>query len=75
MNLLSQFEQVLDRQERGIAKVTGQRGDGQVVAQTQGGATLILKGEMETGKQCYYDRVSSQIIGVAPDVEFSEYGI
>lgn len=75
MNLLSQFEQVLDRQERGIARITGQRSDGQVVAQTQGGAILILKGEIETGKQCYYDRVSSQVIGVAPDVVFSEYGV
>ena len=75
MNLLSQFEQVLDKQERGIAKVTGQRGNGQVIAQTQSGAVLILKGEMGTGKQCYYDRVSSQIIGVAPNVEFSEYAI
>ena len=75
MNLLSQLNRVLTRTERGVARITGQRGDGLVVAQTQSGATILLKGEAETGKQVYYDRVSSTVMGIAPDVVFNEYGV
>ena len=75
MNLLSQFNQIFDRTERGVARITGQRGGGQLVAQTVSGATLLLTGEMATGKMCYYDKVTSKVLGEAPDVIYSEYGI
>lgn len=75
MNLLSQFDQIFDRQEKAFATITGQRGGGIVVAQTPGGATILLSGEMETGKKCWYDRRSGSIISEAPDVVFSEFGI
>lgn len=75
MNLLSQFNQILDRTERGVARITGQRSGGQVVAKTTSGATLLLKGEMETGKMCYYDKTSSKVLGEAPDVIYSKYGV
>lgn len=75
MNLLSQFNQILGRTERGVARITGQRGGGQVVAQTTSGATILLTGEMETGKMCYYDKTSSRVLGEAPDVVYSKYGV
>lgn len=75
MNLLNQFDQLFDRQEQAIAKVVGQRGSGRVVAETQGGSTVILIGEMETGKQCFYDRRTSKILGIAPDITFSNYAV
>ncbi len=75
MNLLSQFDQLFDRQEKAFASITGQRGGGVVVAQTTGGATILLKGEMETGKKVFYNRRDSTIISEAPDVAFSEFGV
>ena len=75
MNLLTQFNQILDRTERGVARVTGQRGGGQLVAKTTSGATILLTGEMEAGKMCYYDKRSSKVLGEAPDVTYSEYGV
>ena len=75
MNLLSEFNQILDRTERGVARITGQRGGGQVVAQTTSGATILLTGEIETGKMCYYDKISSKVLGAAPDVIYSKYGV
>lgn len=75
MNILSQLERVLDSQERGIARVIGQRGGGKVVAETESGAVLILTGELESHKQCYYDRRSNKILGEAPDIPYSEYGV
>lgn len=75
MNLLSQFDQIFSRTERGVASVTGQRGGGKLVAQTASGATILLDGEMETGKKVYYDRVSGKVLGEAPDVVYSEYGV
>lgn len=75
MNLLSQFNQIFDRTERGVARITGQRGGGQLVAITPSGATLLLNGELETGKMCYYDKRSAKVLGEAPDVVYAEYGI
>ena len=75
MNLLSQFNQLIDRQERAFATVTGQRGGGTVVAQTPSGASILLKGQMETGKNVFYDRRSGTIISEAPVVVFSEYPV
>lgn len=75
MNLLSQFNQILGRTERGVARITGQRDGGQLVAQTVSGATLLLTGELEIGKMCYYDKVTSKVIAEAPDVIYSEYGV
>lgn len=75
MNLLTQLNQTLNRTERGVARITGQRSGGQVVAQTTSGATILLTGEIETGKMCYYDKTSSKALGVAPDVIYSKYGV
>lgn len=75
MNLLSQFQQIFNAQEKAIARITHQKADGTYVAQTLGGGTVILKGSIDIGKLCFYDRVSNEILGVAPDVEFNEYSV
>ncbi len=75
MNLLSQLNQTLNTTERAFATITGQRGGGRVVAQTSSGATILLSGEMETGKNCWYDRRSASIISEAPNVAFSEFPV
>lgn len=75
MNLLSQLNQMLNRTEQAFATVTGQRGGGTVVAQTTGDSTILLKGEMETGKNVFYNRRDSTIMSEAPDVPFSEFGV
>ena len=75
MNLLSQFDQLFSSTERSTARITGQRGGGKLVAETESGATILLDGEMETGKKVYYDRVSSKVLGEAPDVTYSGYGV
>ncbi|MGP4950695.1 hypothetical protein ACTXGO_00780 [Psychrobacter sp. T6-1] len=75
MNLLNEFSQILNRTNRGVARVTGQRGGGRLVAEIQSGATILLDGEMETGKKVYYDRLTSKVLGEAPDVIYSQYGV
>lgn len=75
MNLLSQLNQTLNQTEQAFATVTGQRGGGIIVAQTPGGSNILLKGEMETGKNVFYNRRDSTIISAAPDVAFSEFGV
>ncbi|PIE82673.1 MAG: hypothetical protein CSA10_00025, partial [Cardiobacteriales bacterium] len=62
MNILNQFNQLLNRQELAIATITGNRGGGKVVATTESGAVVILNGNLAIGKKCFYDRRTSKII-------------
>lgn len=76
MNLLKTFETIFDSQEKAVARIVGHRGGGLLVGQTISGGTVLLKGEnIEIGKQCYYDRRSNTIIGIAPDIEFKEFSV
>ncbi|MBS9780618.1 MAG: hypothetical protein KGV51_08330 [Moraxellaceae bacterium] len=75
MNILNQFNQLLNRQELAIATITANRGGGKLVAKTESNATVILSGNLEIGKKCFYDRRTSKIISEAPNVEFREYGV
>ena len=75
MNILAALNQTLNTTEQAFATVTGQRGGGTVVAQTTGGANILLKGKMETGKNVFYNRRDSTIMSEAPDVVFSEFGV
>ena len=75
MDIFREFEQLFSSTERSIARITGQRGNGLLVAQTESGVTILLRGEAETGVKVYYDRVNSKVIELAPDVPYSEYGV
>lgn len=75
MNLLSKFNQIFGQTERGFAKVTGKRADGKLIATTPNGATILLNGVAEIGKNVYYNRATSDVLGEAPDVVMNEYGV
>lgn len=75
MNLLSQFNQIFGTTERGFAKVTGVKNDGKLIATTPNGATVLLNGAVEIGKNVYYNRANADVIGEAPDVVMNEYGV
>lgn len=75
MNLLAQFQQIFGETERGFAKITGIRNDGKLIATTSNGATILLDGVVEIGKNVFYDRVGNKVLEIAPDVVMNEYGV
>lgn len=78
MNLLDQLTNRLNTSEKHIATLTGQKADGTWTARTIGGAVVLLKPTTQTltiGNQVYYDRVSGEIMAVAPSVAWEEYGV
>lgn len=77
MNLLNHFESLLSRKQIGIATITGNKGNGVWVGQTIGGAVVLLnsKDSYATSQKVYYNRLTGEITGIAPDVEFREFGV
>lgn len=75
MNLLAQFQQIFNQEERAFAKVTGVRNDGKLIATMPTGAVVLLDGKADIGKNVFYDRVTSRVLEEAPNVTFTEYGI
>lgn len=75
MNLLSQFQQIFNTEERAFAKVTGVRNDGKLIATMPTGAVVLLDGKADIGKNVFYDRVTSKVLEEAPNVTFTEYGV
>ncbi len=77
MNLLSQFESLLTPKQKGVATITGTKGNHIWIGQTFGGAVVLMysKDNHATGQKVYYDRISGQIVSLAPDVVFGEFGV
>lgn len=75
MNLLSQFQQIFNTEERAFAKVTGVRNDGKLIATMPTGAVVLLDGKADIGKNVFYDRVTSRVLEEAPNVTFKEYAV
>lgn len=75
MNLLAQFQQIFNAEEKAIARITHQKADGLWVGETLGGGIVILKGSTQLGKLCFYNRVNREILSDAPDVAFEEYSV
>ena len=75
MNLLSQFQQIFNSEERAFATVTGVRNDGKLIATMPTGVVVILDGKVDIGKNVFYDRVTSKVLSEAPNVTFTEYGV
>ena len=77
MNLLSQFESLLTPKQTSIATVTGGRGNDVWIGQTIGKKTVVLKSDNSytTGQKVYYNRLTGEVLGNAPDVEFREFGV
>ena len=75
MNLLSQFQQIFNTEERAFAKITGVKPDGMLIATTPTGAVVLLTGSVDIGKNVFYDRVTNKVLEEAPNVTFTEYGV
>lgn len=75
MNLLAKFNQIFGTTERGFAKITGVKNDGQLIATTPSGAMVLLAGVAQIGTNVYYNRVTGEVLAPAPDVEMNEYGV
>lgn len=75
MNLLSQFQQIFNTEERAFAKITGVKPDGMLIATTPTGVVVLLQGKADIGKNVFYDRVSGKVLSEAPNVTFTEYGV
>lgn len=77
MSLLGQFESLLSPKQKAIATITGNKGNGVWVGQTIGGATVLLssKDSYNTSQKVYYNRLTGEITGIAPDVAFREFGV
>ena len=75
MNILQTLSQALNPVIQSYAKVTGIKSDGALIAQTQTGATVLLQGKADIGKNVFYNRLDNKVLGEAPSVEFHEYGV
>ncbi len=77
MNLLNQFASLLAPTQKGVAVITGTKGGGVWVGQTIGGAVVLLKSAQNhtTSQKVYYNRLTGEIIGNAPEVSFREFGV
>lgn len=60
---------------KGVAQITGQKGQGVVVGQTLGGVFVVLNGQAEIGDMVYYDRQTHEIAGQAPQGERGEFEV
>lgn len=75
MNILQALNQSLNTVQRAYATVTGIKPDGTLIAQTPAGATVLLNGKADVGKNVFYNRLDNKVLGDAPDVTFNEYGV
>lgn len=75
MNLLSQFQQIFNQEERAFATITGVREDGKLIATMPTGTVVLLTGNVDIGKNVFYDRVTSKVLEEAPNVTFTEYSV
>ncbi len=74
-NLYQNLTALLKREQRGIAKITGDLGGGSWAAQTQSGGNLVLSGQAAFNQRVFYDVLSNRILGQAPDTTVLELGV
>lgn len=72
MNLYQQFNALFNREQRGIAKITGELGGGSFAARAHGGGQVVLNGNAATGQSVFYDMRTGKIISQAPDIEVTD---
>lgn len=74
-NLYQNLTALLNREQRGIAKITGDLGGGSWAAQTQGGGNIVLSGQAALNQRVFYDIRTNRIISQAPDAAVLELGV
>lgn len=75
MNILQALNSAINPVVQSYAKVIGVKPDGTLIAQTQTGATVLLQGKADVGKNVFYNRLDNKVLGEAPNVTFYEYGV
>lgn len=77
MNLLDILSQHLRPISKDVATIADKKANGQLIAQTLGGGVVILapNAGVAVGQKVYYNRITGEIIAVAPEVEFKRWGI
>jgi hypothetical protein len=74
-NLYQNLTALLNREQRGIAKITGDLGGGSWAAQTQSGGNIVLSGQTALNQRVFYDIRTNRIISQAPDAAVLELGV
>ena len=74
-NLYQNLTALLNREQRGIAKITGDLGGGSWAAQTQSGGNIVLSGQTALNQRVFYDVRTNRIISQAPDTAVLELGV
>jgi len=74
-NLYQNLTTLLNREQRGIAKITGDLGGGSWAAQTQSGGNIVLSGQTALNQRVFYDIRTNRIISQAPDAAVVELGV
>lgn len=74
-NLYQNLTTLLNREPRGIAKITGDLGGGSWAAQTQSGGNIVLSGQTALNQRVFYDIRTNRIISQAPDAAVLELGV
>lgn len=70
MNILQQFQAVLGREHRAVAKITGLTPTGYMAETTSGHQPVALVGTgYKVGQVVFYDMVTRRILESAPDLE------
>lgn len=72
MNIFEQFNAIFNREQRGIAKITGELGGGSFAARAQGGGHVVLHGQAANGQSVFYDMRTNKIISQAPNLEITD---
>lgn len=77
MNFLAQLNDIITPNVTAIATITGHKGGDVWVGETLGGGAVLLTSQdtYTTGSKVYYDALTGQIIGNAPNVEFRTFGV
>lgn len=77
MNLLSQLNSLLLSESISVAAIVGGKSGGVWVGETMGGGLVLLVGNESytTGQKVYYNALTNQITGNAPNVDFRSYGV
>lgn len=74
-NLYQNLTSLLNHEQRGIAKITGDLGGGSWAAQTQSGGNIVLSGQAALNQRVFYDIRTNRIISQAPDAAVLELGV
>ena len=74
-NLYQNLTALLNREQRGIAKITGDLGGGSWAAQTQSGGNIVLSGQAALNQRVFYHVPTNRIISQAPDAAVLELSV